>query len=114
MKGSNVESIIIRVLRVGVVISSLIIILGISLLFITGNSDFNTDNISFSMVFTSAANLHPSYIIMIGLLVLILTPVFRIIASLIMFYNQKDRTYVCITIIVLIILSISFLIGFIV
>lgn len=112
MDTSNIESIIIKVLRVGVVISASIILIGLILLFSTGDYYFDINNISFTMVISQAINLRPAYIIMIGLLVLILTPVIRIVASLIIFKVQDDKTYVCITLIVLIILAISFFIGF--
>ena len=50
-------------------------------------------------------------LIQFGLLVLIATPVFRVIFSAYAFYRQKDWTYVFITLTVLTILLFSFLSG---
>lgn len=112
MSSSKLEMSIIKVLRVGVIISSIIIIIGLIMLFTTGNDSFDTNNISFSIVLFNALEFKPAYIIMVGLLVLILTPILRIVASLFIFKLQKDKTYVYVTLIILTILTISFIIGF--
>lgn len=52
------------------------------------------------------------YIIELGILLLIATPIMRVLFSLIAFAFEKDRLYVCITAIVLIIITISMLSGF--
>ena len=52
------------------------------------------------------------YIIELGVLLLIATPIMRVLLSLVAFAFEKDRMYVCITAIVLIIITISMLSGF--
>lgn len=50
-------------------------------------------------------------IIDLGLLILILTPVFRVAASIILFWHEKDHHYSFITVFVLCVLIISFMLG---
>lgn len=104
------EEIIIKVLRVGVMISSSLILIGLLLLYIKGGENFYS-NISLGAILNGLKNFNPYSIIMLGLLVLIITPVLRVISSIFVFYIEKDFLYMKITVIVLIILSISFFIG---
>lgn len=53
----------------------------------------------------------PLAIIMLGLLVLLLTPVLRIIVSIVTFSLERDWLYTAITTLVLLILIVSFLLG---
>ncbi|MNO06317.1 hypothetical protein D3C81_2280520 [compost metagenome] len=50
-------------------------------------------------------------IIQTGLLLLILTPVFRVFVSLFVFWAEKDYRFVLITAVVFVILIASFLLG---
>ena len=50
-------------------------------------------------------------IVAAGLLVLILTPVLRVAVSILAFVLQRDRTYVVITSVVLLLLLLSFVLG---
>jgi len=50
---------------------------------------------------------HPQAVILFGLLILILTPVARVIFSLAAFVLERDRLYMAITVIVLVILLYS-------
>lgn len=52
------------------------------------------------------------YIIELGVLLLIATPIMRVVLSLVAFAFEKDRLYVCLTAIVLVIITISMLSGF--
>lgn len=52
------------------------------------------------------------YIIELGVLLLIATPIMRVLLSLVAFAFEKDRLYVCITAIVLLVITISMLSGF--
>lgn len=51
-------------------------------------------------------------IVLIGLLILILTPVARVAVSVVAFHIQKDRAYVIITSLVLLLLIFSFVMGY--
>ncbi len=109
----HVEVIVGGLLRIGVLISATIIIFGLILYMVTGESGYkgSTYPTSISAIFTGLTALKPFSIIMFGLLCLIFTPVFRVIVSLFTFLKEKDYLYVGITGIVLCILLISFLIG---
>jgi uncharacterized membrane protein len=59
---------------------------------------------SVTAVVRSAAGLHPSGLIQLGLIVLILTPIARVALSAVAFALQHDRLYVVLTLFVLAIL----------
>ena len=116
---SRLEVILSYILIVGVVISLLLMITGIIILYLdTGNLNVSRDQSMFihgknffSFVFEQlkeqkSQNPAISFII-IGTIVLMLTPFIRVVASLIYFAWVKDLKYVFITLIVLSILSIS-------
>jgi uncharacterized membrane protein len=62
-------------------------------------------------VLTGVLELRGQSIVAAGLLLLILTPVFRVAASILIFLAQNDRIYVGITSAVLLLLLISFVLG---
>lgn len=62
-------------------------------------------------VLLGAAQLRGQAIIMLGLLVLLLTPVARVAVSIFAFIYQRDRAFVAITSVVLTVLIISFVLG---
>lgn len=109
----NMELIISKTLRAGVLISAGIILIGLILLFITKSSGYpaNTYPTSLSSILRGLFSLKPYAIIMTGLVVLILTPVFRVGVSIITFFQEKDYMYVYITSAVFIILILSFMLG---
>ncbi|MEN6521476.1 MAG: DUF1634 domain-containing protein [Armatimonadota bacterium] len=55
--------------------------------------------------------LNPSAIINLGLLVLLLTPVVRVIAAMLAFFAEKDRKFGLVSLTVLVILAVSALVG---
>jgi len=62
-------------------------------------------------VFTGVWNLQGRAIVMVGLLLLIATPVMRVAVSVLAFIYQKDRVYTLITFLVLCLLFLSFILG---
>jgi uncharacterized membrane protein len=56
-------------------------------------------------------SVHPSAFVTLGLALFILTPLFRVLVSLILFWMQKDRHFVAITSFVLAVLVASFFLG---
>jgi uncharacterized membrane protein len=62
-------------------------------------------------VFHGLAQGDPLAILSLGLLVLLLTPVARVVVSILAFARERDRLYVAITTLVLLILLVSFLLG---
>ncbi|MBC1936929.1 DUF1634 domain-containing protein [Listeria grandensis] len=109
----RVELVVSSLLRIGVMLSAGIILLGLILLMFTGTSGYpgTTYPTSLTAIFDGISHMKPYAIIMFGLFCLILTPVLRVVVSFVTFLKEKDYLYVGITAIVLIILTISFLIG---
>ncbi|HEY7356066.1 MAG TPA: DUF1634 domain-containing protein [Ktedonobacterales bacterium] len=123
------EEIISWILRVGVVASALMIALGVVLLFVTGETGYGGSfndlaglvqyhqgqQAAFPTtpgdVLAGLAQFKPYAFIALGLLLLILTPVIRVAASVVIFLLERDHAYVFITLIVLVILVVSFLLG---
>lgn len=112
-KIEEMEIVISNFLRVGVLLSAVVIGIGLIMFLITGKSGYTgnyypktpSEILKGLIVFKSYA------IILTGLLVLILTPVFRVGVSIIVFFKEKDFLYVKITSLVFIILLISLILG---
>lgn len=109
----DVELAVSRWLRIGVMISAAVIIVGLILLFIQGSGGYPEDAYPtrLSEIFTGTIALKPYAVITFGLILLILTPVLRVAISIWVFIREGDKLYVIITSIVLIILIVSFLLG---
>lgn len=111
------ERIISAVLRGGVLISGGVILIGLILFIAHGDWRTITNVTKFSFphslgsVFSEAGHGSALAIIMVGLLLLIATPVTRIAVSVVTFALERDWRYVVITSIVLLILLISFTLG---
>lgn len=113
-KMNKIELIIGQVLRIGVILSAIVILVGIIQILITGNSGYvgaayPTTPIS---ILLGLASFKPFAVLMTGLFLLILTPVLRVIVSIYAFAVEKDYLYVWITTFVLIILLIGMYIGY--
>lgn len=120
----KVELLISNVLRAGVVISFLVILAGVATTLLrhpdasTSSAEFlrltrsGTEiPISFSDIFSGVLNLQGRSIVIFGALLLISTPVIRVAISVFAFVYQRDRTYVFMTIAVLLLLITSFVLG---
>ena len=81
------------------------------LLFLGSGYPGNTFPISAPGIVQGLFLLKPYAVILSGLLLLVLTPVFRVGVSILVFAQEKDRLYVAITSIVFVILIISFWLG---
>lgn len=99
------------VLFLGVIISSVFILLGIFLAFLKQEFNFSYSNYSLELFFIDLNNFNSVAFLMCGIFFLILTPIIRVVCMLIEFYINKNFKYVYISFLVLIILLISFLIG---
>ncbi len=123
-KVRRVELLISNLLRTGVLLSLVIIVIGTTITFVR-HPDYAADargvpGISpggptyphtVHDVLIQAARGRGQAIIMLGLLVLLLTPVARVAVSIFAFVYQGDRAFVIITSVVLTVLIISFLLG---
>ena len=103
-------------LRIGVLAAAFLVVLGGTLFFIQHQGEifdyttFKGEPAKFRqvhLIVLEAIRFRGRDIIQLGLLVLIATPIARVIFSLIGFFIERDWIYVAITSIVLIILSIS-------
>ncbi|TWI94786.1 putative membrane protein [Mucilaginibacter frigoritolerans] len=113
----DIEQLIGLQLRYGVVIASLIVLVGgILYLYISGSAllphyeQFAGEKARFitgAEIWQGALNLNPKGIIELGVVILIATPVLRILFSLIGFIIEKDRLYIIITLIVLLVMMFS-------
>ena len=101
-------------LRIGVIISAVLIIIGVALLFARGdsngytlnqiarpNSIVNSSLFQPSEVISGVPSLRPLDFIYLGLMVLIATPVVRVILGIVQFALERNKLYVVITAIVL-------------
>lgn len=110
---ADVELVIGKILRLGVIVSATIMIIGLVLLIVKGNGGYphNAFPTDFTNIWAGIAQLKPYAIMMLGIFCLILTPVLRVAVSIYSFYREGDHLYVVITTIVLVILGISFVLG---
>lgn len=109
------ELIISGVLRGGVLISAGLIAVGVAAFYARGVWRSPTAGSSFphtiATVWQGALRGEPLAIIALGLLVLLATPVLRVIVSIGAFLLEGDRLYAAITALVLLILIVSFFLG---
>ena len=123
--GPDMNAIISGILKYGLIISSLMILAGIALLptlessrsFPSSLSQLIGENyaqptLQPSVLLQGVVSFDPLYLIQLGLLLLLATPLVRVGASVLLFASERDLTYVAITMTVLIILLFSiFVIG---
>src|SRR5262249_37663541 len=119
-----VHSAIVTVLRLGVVLSVSIMLVGMAVAVVHHPKDFSSPS-ALGALTSPAAHFQNTLldvisgvrrgrgqaIVMAGLLVLIATPVARVALSVVVFVKVRDRLYVAITSVVLLILLISFGVG---
>jgi uncharacterized membrane protein len=113
-----VELALATLLRVGVLLAAAFVLAGgVAYLFTHGGErpdythfDSETADLrSITGVANAAAHLQPRGLIQFGLLLLIATPIIRVAFSLLAFVRERDRIYVAITSVVLVILLLSLL-----
>jgi uncharacterized membrane protein len=117
----RVEGTIGNLLRVGVIVSALLVFSGGLLYLIHEGGQPAPSNLSqfqpaplrnpIRIVHEAAAG-DPLGLIMLGLLVLIATPVARVLFSVVVFALQRDRLYVFFTLFVLVVLLYSLFSGY--
>lgn len=120
----RLDTVLGNLLRIGVILSFAVIICGVVLLFVQ-HPDYLTDPAARATLMGSAAvfpytpgklgegllNMEGRAVITLGVLLLIVTPVARIVGSVIGFWLQGDRVYGLMTLTVLIVLVVSFFLG---
>ncbi|MCI4447055.1 MAG: DUF1634 domain-containing protein [Pyrobaculum sp.] len=109
----ELEEVIGYALRIGVLTSTLLILAGLVLIVVkppaphileqlsTPHSPINTSSIPPAQVFTGVAELNGIDVILLGLMVLITTPVLRVAISIVQFIKERNLIYTLITVVVL-------------
>lgn len=119
------NAIIGNVLRYGVVISSVLVGTGVILILVGDkspnfpsilsqliSSDYGKPTLNFSILVAGVLSLNPIFVIQLGLLILLATPIVRVAASILLFAAEKDMIYVALTVFVLVVLLFSiFIVG---
>jgi uncharacterized membrane protein len=106
----NLDHTIHQLLIVGLAISVSFMLLGLFLDLIL-NRTIPTAIPNLGEIFTRVASLRPSGFLSLGLLVLIATPVVRVVGSFIAFIYERDWRYAGITFLVLLVVICSIVIG---
>jgi len=126
------ERVLSNILLYGVLASTAVIVLGLIMLVATNSTGYVCDSTSDSLncivgfksgyspsqlypnTLTAVASglvaLKPLAVIQLGVIILLATPVLRVVSSLILFALEKNRAFVLITLFVLLILLFSFFI----
>jgi uncharacterized membrane protein len=109
----DIEVIISRILQVGVITSACVVAIGLALYLITGSSGYpgSTFPSSPAAILQGLIGFKPYAVMLLGLTLLILTPVLRVGISVLVFIREKDYLYVKITALVFTILIVSFILG---
>jgi uncharacterized membrane protein len=117
----QVEQVIGNLLRVGVLVSALVVLAGGVLFLVRFGGEAVKDRREFrpeveelrkpGLIVGAAVRGDGGGLIQLGLLVLIATPVVRVVFSAFAFLRQRDYTYVVITLLVLAVLLYSLLSG---
>ena len=120
--GPDLTSVVSDVLKYGVLISAMLLVVGIALLVVEqpsgmpssvqqlASSNYDKPTLSLGQLLSGVGQGTAGFVLQLGLLVLLATPVVRVFASVIVFAAEKDRTYMAITLIVLGILLCSILV----
>ena len=106
----DLNHIVHQMLIIGLAISTILMLAGLALDFILAH-DVPTAVPDFNDVFNRVIALRPSGFLALGLLVLIATPILRVVGSIFVFIYERDWRYAGITCLVLGIVMISLFLG---
>ena len=113
----DIEAVLGNLLRTGVIIAAAVMILGAILFLIRHGLEFPAYHIfkavpitfsDFGSIFKGVISFRSIPIMELGILLLIATPVLRVVFSVFAFIYEKDYMYVVFTLIVLLVLIFSF------
>ncbi|ADK16378.1 MULTISPECIES: DUF1634 domain-containing protein [Clostridium] len=109
----ELELIISTFLRIGVILSSIVILTGLLMFLISGHSGYagNYYPTKPIEILKGCKYFKPYAIMLFGLLILMAIPVLRVAVSILVFFKEGDYLYVKITSLVLVILLCSILMG---
>ena len=100
-----------RVLKIGLYSGLAIIVLGMVLVLMRGTPATEVRALSFGKLFRELARGNGTAVLDLGLIILMLTPAARVVAALFGYLREGDRRFALISLIVLIVLIISFTIA---
>jgi uncharacterized membrane protein len=109
-KQRQLNEVVHSMLVLGIGLSTAVMCMGIALSLVS-HSPFPSNVSTPWQVITGLDRLSPSSFLSLGILLLIATPIFRVFGSLIEFIISRDLSYAGITLLVLIILTASVLVG---
>lgn len=107
----RMEALVSTILRAGVLMSGALILFGLTLTIVTGDTSYPNGNMDIDWLIRGDPFFAPSHILFLGFLTLIATPVLRIAASIYVYTKLHDNTFTIITTIVLFVLMVSFTLG---
>jgi uncharacterized membrane protein len=116
----EIEQIIGRLLQVGVLIAGVVTLVGGVLLLLSHGSTTPSFSVfrgqpgnltSLGLILKGAREGHGDSIVQLGIVLLIATPIARVAFTLVAFALQRDRTYVLITLLVLLLLMYGLFFG---
>ncbi len=119
------ESVISAVLRIGVLLSLTVVVVGVVVSFVGKPGTYLHSNAinkalltrssnyphSLPAVFSGLSHFQGEAIIVFGLIILLATPILRVLVSAVIFALQRDRYFVPVTVFVFLVLVTSFLLG---
>lgn len=101
-------------MRVCVAIAAAFMLFGFVLLLLTFEDNFaGLYQFDIAEIATGLIALNPYSYMIVGIFLLIMTPIVRLVSCLILFSKEKDKLYIFITLFVIFILVVSFVVGFI-
>jgi uncharacterized membrane protein len=106
------QGLVSRTLRTGVVAAGALLLTGTLLLAILpGASGWGATALSATTFAQNLLHLEPAAFLLLGVLVLILTPLTRVVISVVLFSAAGDRPFSTLTLVVLLILGLSVFLG---
>ena len=100
-----------HILRLGVLASAALILVGLALTAVTGDTSDPYGLPDPDWIFWGDPFLEPSHVIYLGFMTLISIPVLNVVASILVFVRARDGAFAAISSIVLIILILGFTMG---
>ena len=111
----QVDQVIARLLQLGVLVATIVVLAGGTLLVLRGGTVLDLSRFhgepsaltSVGAILRGVAAMDARAMTQLGLVLLILTPIARVALTLGAFVLQRDRTYVALTLVVLVVLTIG-------
>ncbi len=105
------EEVLSLVLRGGVLLSAALIILGLALLWATGDASDPFCVMTPAWMLWGNSFFEPSHVLFLGFAVLLVTPIIRVAVSMLIYLKARDLPFAAITFIVFLILIIGMASG---